>query len=501
MKLISYQKRNTGLDFLKGIAIIAVVLYHFVGDVLPLGYLGVEIFFVISGYLLMKSMLRSIEDGKFCFFKQISYRILRLLPAVLAVSALCFVVGYIVMLPDDFENLVQSIIASSVFSNNILVAITTKNYWDVANLFKPLMHTWYLGVLVQAYVVIIGVTAICNKLGKNKYTVLKWLILLMTVVSFALYLTPSFSDAWKFYFLPFRLYEITIGSLIAFTTTGKTNNKTLAATLIRIMCVLAILVIIIVDFAVFPANIKLMMTVALTAIYTYLTIVSPSHSISFFKPLEFLGRNSFPIYISHQCIVAFFYYSFVYETTFIAFLIFMAVVSLFSLIVHYGIEKTTNHFFNLKKQKMMWIVCILSAVLICGASGMVYINAGVVRDVPELDISAENVYRGMHAAYCDIPYNWDKEFTDSDDIKVLVIGDSFGRDWANILNESKIADDIEISYIFPSGQDYNDKAIRRIEAADIVFCSTSTSRDISQFLYENVPQEKRWVVGYKNFGN
>ena len=58
------------------------------------------------------------------------------------------------MLPDDFENLAESVVASSFFGNNVLACITTKNYWDVVNLYKPLMHLWYIGLLMQAYIVL-----------------------------------------------------------------------------------------------------------------------------------------------------------------------------------------------------------------------------------------------------------------------------------------------------------------------------------------------------------
>lgn len=502
MKLLSYQTRNTELDLLKGIAIIAVVLYHFAGSVLPFGYLGVEIFFVISGYLLMKSLLRSIADEEFSFVKQISHRVLRLLPAVLAMSALSFIAGYIVMLPDDFENLAQSIIASTGFANNILAAITTKNYWDVVNLFKPLMHTWYLGVLVQAYVVIIGITTICNKFATKKYLALKLLFSLVTVVSLVLYLIPSFPQAWKFYFLPFRLFEITIGSLIALATPLDNRKcRPFLSTTVKVACVIAILATVFINTTVLPANSKLLITVALTAVYTHFTIVSPAPFIIVFKPFAFLGRNSFPVYISHQCVVAFFYYSFIYETSVAAFAVFIAVVALFSLIIHFGIEKPVNHILKLKQQKKLWLACILVAVLVCGASGLVYLNAGVVRDVPELDVSVQNAHRGMHAAYCDIPYAWDKDFTEDDNVKVLVIGDSFGRDWANILNESGISEDIEISYIYNGNPDYEEKVLRRAKAADVVFSGIASQTSVPEFITDNIPKEKLWIVGYKNFGN
>ena len=140
--------RSIYLDFLKGIAIVAVVLYHFGGGLLPYGYLGVDIFFVIGGYLTIGSLKRQIEGGKFNFWRFLFRKIIRLYPLVIFVSIISMGIGYFLMLPDDFENLAESAIASSVFANNVIQCITTKNYWDVINLYKPLMHLWYVGLLL-----------------------------------------------------------------------------------------------------------------------------------------------------------------------------------------------------------------------------------------------------------------------------------------------------------------------------------------------------------------
>ena len=151
--------RNYRIDVLKGIAIIAVVFYHlnwndgilWGGGGPTSGYLGVDIFLVVSGYFMMKSIIRAMRENRFSYWKYLKGRIARLWPMILITAAIALGVGAFTMLPDDFENLSQSVIASNVFANNVLSYITTGNYWDVANVFKPLMHTWYVGVLLQAY--------------------------------------------------------------------------------------------------------------------------------------------------------------------------------------------------------------------------------------------------------------------------------------------------------------------------------------------------------------
>ncbi len=103
-------------------------------------------------------------------------RIVRLLPLVLIACAFSLVLGYWGMLPDDLENLSVSIIASNLMSENILSAITTKNYWDVVNDYKPLMHLWYVGLLLEFYIVYPLIESILNKVfaRTKKNCIVEW---------------------------------------------------------------------------------------------------------------------------------------------------------------------------------------------------------------------------------------------------------------------------------------------------------------------------------------
>lgn len=101
------------LDSLKGISIIAIILYHL--GILRFGYLGVDVFFVISGFLAVPKVMKKIENGKFKYFKYIAERFFRFLPLVLIACTACLLIGFFCMLPDDYENLSESVIASTFF--------------------------------------------------------------------------------------------------------------------------------------------------------------------------------------------------------------------------------------------------------------------------------------------------------------------------------------------------------------------------------------------------
>ena len=144
------KKYRHDLDLLKGLAIIAVVLYH--AGWCKSGYLGVDLFLVLNGYLVVPKVMNEIEEGRFRYFSFLEKKIFRLLPLVLLVSGLSLAIGYWGMLPNDFRILSEETIAASTFMNMVLQAITTQNYW-AAIYQKVLMHTWFLGVLFQFYVV------------------------------------------------------------------------------------------------------------------------------------------------------------------------------------------------------------------------------------------------------------------------------------------------------------------------------------------------------------
>ena len=122
---------------------------------------------------MMKSIAKAMQENRFSYWRFIVSRVARLWPLILIMAALALGLGLFTMLPDDLENLSESVIASNVFANNVLSCITTRNYWDIANVFKPLMHTWDVGVLMQAYVLLPLVYLGVFKLAKGNMNAVK----------------------------------------------------------------------------------------------------------------------------------------------------------------------------------------------------------------------------------------------------------------------------------------------------------------------------------------
>ena len=492
------KKRNIAIDAIKGFAIIAVALFHFGGECLPYGYLGVDIFFVVGGYLLIGSLRRQIEQNEFNYWGFLLRKIIRLWPLVIIASVVAVIIGYFVMLPDDYENLVESTIASSVFSNNILQCITTKNYWDIVNLYKPLMHLWYVGILMQAYVVLPLVFILFTKIFKRKGMAIGTVGL--TILSFVLFLLPFFSTAWKFYYLPFRVFEITCGGLLYFKEfKAKDSQKKIVA--LSSFCILIILLGSRVEFI--SGSVMLVLVVICTLAFIWST-----NGVRLNGSLEYaslvcaaIGKRSYSIYIWHQMIVAFLFYSFMPNQNLITFFIFLGITIIISFLSYQLIEIPFRKIIGIKKKEVSIILSTMTiAIVLCLESFQIYRNAGVVRDVPELNIFKNDVHRGMHAEYCDRPYQWNDDFVDDNKVNVLVIGNSFGRDWANILHEWDSNHQLDISYLYYTGGYTDDDLIayqNRINNADIIFFAIGGG---VEYIPELLSNEKLYVISSKSYG-
>lgn len=138
------------IDGLRAIAVVPVILFHAGFETFSGGFVGVDVFFVISGYLITTIIFSELQQGNFSIVNFYERRARRIMPALFIVMGASLVTAYFTLMPDEFKNFGQSLVATSLFLNNILLAMTS-GYWDLASEFKPLLHTWSLGVEEQYY--------------------------------------------------------------------------------------------------------------------------------------------------------------------------------------------------------------------------------------------------------------------------------------------------------------------------------------------------------------
>jgi len=231
--MIAYQPH---IDGLRAIAVLSVLIFHLNESWLPGGFVGVDIFFVISGYLITKLIIREIDQsGGFSFKGFYVRRVRRLFPAMAATFALSLVAAYFILSPAHVIEFAKSLI-SAIFSVSNIYFWNTAGYFDSDSSFKPLLHTWSLAVEEQFYLIWpLLLFLIYRCLGKAALIVA---VIAISLLSLALNLAvfenraeimtwwnASFDreldlDATAFYLLPFRVFELGIGAGLVFVRVG-----------------------------------------------------------------------------------------------------------------------------------------------------------------------------------------------------------------------------------------------------------------------------------------
>jgi peptidoglycan/LPS O-acetylase OafA/YrhL len=200
------------IDGLRAVAILSVVLFHAFPTVLPGGFVGVDVFFVISGYLITQIVVNALRARKFSFAEFYARRARRILPALLVTSLAVLVAGYFFLLPQEYDRLARSFLASLFFSGNIFFYLTSGYFSDRA-IDTPLLHYWSLGVEEQFYLIFPTFVLVVNKWAPR---LLVPLLFATTVVSFtAAEIMLRHNPSAAFYLLPFRSGELSIGALLA----------------------------------------------------------------------------------------------------------------------------------------------------------------------------------------------------------------------------------------------------------------------------------------------
>lgn len=403
---------RSDIDGLRAIACLSVVIYHAFPTVLIGGFTGVDIFFVISGFLISSILFRELSNphnpGKINIIDFYIRRIRRIFPALIAVLITCLALGYFVLFPDEYGLLGKHTAGGSVYINNIILYKESGNYFDVSSSAKPLLHLWSLGVEEQFYLVFPLLLWILYKLNINFIFGLT----VFTVISFICNknaINHSHQTA-AFYLPQFRFWELSIGAILAYVAeyhkefiykfksfSKETLIKKICLrdsnivikdnTLNNLLSTLGIFLIIIGILTV-KQNLKFPGTKALIPVLGALFIIAAgkeafiNKKILSNKVMVFLGLISYPLYLWHWPLLSFSYICSGKTPEVFIRAIALCAALILSIITYLFIEPRLR-FGKLGKLKASLLLCLLC---LCGGIGL-YIqqNNGIENRLTKYD--------------------------------------------------------------------------------------------------------------------
>jgi peptidoglycan/LPS O-acetylase OafA/YrhL len=213
---------RSDLDGLRAVAVLSVIAYHLSPNILPGGYLGVDIFFVLSGYLITNVIWREALNKQFSVARFYERRVRRILPALVVLLIVVSACALMVLLPIDLIGFAKSVFASLSFVANIY-------FWRDADYFsqlaesKPLLHVWSLGVEEQFYIIFPLLVVLCIRWRRTALLPLTSALVLLSLIANILAIRMNVAGA-AFYLLPTRAWEIGAGALLALSPPARTAN-------------------------------------------------------------------------------------------------------------------------------------------------------------------------------------------------------------------------------------------------------------------------------------
>ncbi len=297
-------KYRAEIDGLRAVAIIPVLMFHAGFQSFGGGFIGVDVFFVISGYLITGIIFSEIQAGTYSIWKFYERRARRILPALFAMCLACLIPAWIWLLPQEFEGFSASLLSVIGFGSNMYFWSET-GYFDTAGGLKPLLHTWSLAVEEQFYIVL---PLVLWLLRRWTATSIASIIALLCLASLGLAQYWSVVDPEaNFYLLPSRFWELGIGALIALVWRDRGVPKTWADEALAMLGLTAIISAALVFDAATPTPSAFTL---LPVFGTALTIMFASSAtlvgkLLSLRPLVAVGLISYSLYLWHQPLFAF----------------------------------------------------------------------------------------------------------------------------------------------------------------------------------------------------
>jgi peptidoglycan/LPS O-acetylase OafA/YrhL len=434
------------VDGLRAVAVLSVIIYHINPNLVTGGFTGVDIFFVISGYLITSHLLNEIVDRKtFSIFGFYERRVRRIIPALFVMVSLTLAFGYIYLTDFYFNNLANEALSSLLSFSNIYFYLNT-GYFDLDSSMRPLLHTWSLGVEEQFYLVWPVLILTIFKVSQ-KPAAIAAVLFTIAIVSFLLNFVFADDVNALFYLMPFRVFELAGGGLIAWLHFSKISipvfekNRKAKEVLSLIGLTLLIAPLFYLDDGVIFPSYNVIPTLAgcMILIYCRNTFVSAVLSN---RIIVFIGLLSYSLYLYHWPIIFYTNY-FDFDLNNFEYALTVSVLTLMlALISYHFVEKPFRHI----KQGLLPRILMVSFVATVAVS-LATLSGGIhsFNSSNELIGSSENRSYFRDSSGCEITTadksgncDWKAEK------QLLFLGNSHNLDGYNIF-----------SYLYSDNPGYN----------------------------------------------
>jgi peptidoglycan/LPS O-acetylase OafA/YrhL len=504
------------IDGLRALAVVPVILFHAGFAPFAGGYVGVDVFFVISGYLIASIIVEEMRGGRFSFVTFFERRARRIIPALYAVLLVTLPLGWLFMLPDNFENFGQSLFATVGVSNNVLLWMTS-GYWDLSNEFKPLLHTWSLGVEEQFYFVFPLVLLALVPRGTRTTM---WALAIAAVASLVLaqwfVMTKPLA---AFFLLPMRAWELLLGAMFAVTRTSGVPHQVARGPLASVLAWIGLALILAPVFLYdsrtpFPGVAALPPTLGTLLVIMFASSSNAVGRVLSLRWIVGIGLGSYSAYLWHQPLFAFIRLLSVEHPATWVWIAAIAATGVLAFLSWRFVEQPFRSRERCSRRAIFTLTIGVGALL--GGAGLaIDRTSGFPQRVPAIGGATDGGGRQARASYVDRVYSLRTErFVDDGRTKVLVLGNSYARDFVNMVYENEYMKHCEISYEpivglreFSCVRDMErfPPTLRdRLRQCDVlvlvmpIFDEVCMEEDIRWLSAEGVPHVI--VVGTKNFG-
>jgi peptidoglycan/LPS O-acetylase OafA/YrhL len=388
------------IDGLRAIAVAVVVAFHAELGLAPGGYIGVDVFFVISGYLITSLIVADVEAGRFSILSFYERRIRRIFPALLAVVAACLVVGYWRLTPDDFVLLGRNALAALGFHSNYWLAGHSGYFMPTSDTL-PLLHTWSLGVEEQFY--LLAPLLLVLGVGKARKTVgLVFWPLLAAALAISVAGVYTNPDA-AFYWLQTRAFELMIGvalglSLIPRIASNRAREALSLAGLLMIIAA-ALLYSPETDLPGLPALLPCIGAALLIHCTRHGENVTAVGRLLAARPLVAVGLVSYSLYLWHWPLLAFAEYEWLGETPWQLRLALSASAFVIAFASYRWIEQPARKSRLLLKPSRVFASGFGAALILAGFSQAIVASKGVPsRLAPDIAAFADEISRAREGS-------------------------------------------------------------------------------------------------------